>query len=406
VHSTSNALEEAAMNAEAAIAAGENAVEVLEALLAQLSLPPEPAAIDLVLLFASDAYLEDLPAVLAELKARTGAKLILGCSGQGLIGPAKEEEHQAAMALQVMSLPGATVTPLRLSADEAGGPDAADILRARIGSPEADVNALIMFVDPFTVDGERLLETVAEVDDQLPVVGGLASARFNRRGTYLLLDDAVFDDGVVGLALGGAYEVKTVVSQGAAPLGQTWTITGVDGNVIYSIGMRRAIEVLGETYRRLKPEVQVRARANFLIGLAMNEYQDEFGRGDFLVRNLLSIDRESGALAVGAMPREGQTLQFQMRDPGAADEDLRSLLGKARQELEGREIAGALLCSCNGRGIGLFGEPDHDARVFMQEMGSVPVAGFFCNGEIGPVAGRNYLHGFTASIALILPKES
>jgi small ligand-binding sensory domain FIST len=309
------------------------------------------------------------------------------------------------MSLQVLSLPGATLTPLRLDAEEAAGPDAADLIRERLGEHVLDINAMFLFVDPFSVDGERLLFTVAEVDEDLPVVGGLASSKFSRRGTYVLLDDDVYEDGLAGVAMGGAYEVKTVVSQGAAPLGQAWTITGVQDNLVKSIGMRPAIEVLGDMFKRLPPEIQVRARANLLVGLAMNEYRDEFGRGDFLIRNLMGVDRETGAVAIGAMPREGQTLQFQLRDPTAADEDLRELLGKARQELEGREIAGAVLCSCNGRGIGLFGAPDHDARTFMEEMGSIPVAGFFCNGEIGPVGGRNFLHGFTASIALILPKE-
>ena len=393
------------MKAEAAIATGMNAAEVAEALYAKLPILGDGAEIDLAFLFTSDAYLEELPELLPAIKARVGAKVLLGCSGQGLIGPGREEERQPAMSLQVLSLPGATLTPLRLDAAEAGGPDAADLIRARLGDNPLDVNAMFLFVDPFSVDGERLLESVAVVNEELPVVGGLASAKFSRHNTYLVMDDALYDDGVVGVALGGAYEVKTVVSQGAAPLGETWTITGVDGNIIQSIGMRPAVQVLGDIYRKLRPEVQVRARANLLVGLAMNEYQDEFGRGDFLIRNLLGIDRESGAVAVGAMPREGQTLQFQMRDPEAADEDLRLLLGKARSELEGREVAGAVLCSCNGRGIGLFGEPDHDARTFLEEMGSIPVAGFFCNGEIGPVAGRNYLHGFTASIALILPKE-
>jgi small ligand-binding sensory domain FIST len=394
------------MKAEAAIATGTNAAEVIEALMAQLPMLDGPSEVDLAFLFTSDAYAADLPGVLPALKARTGAKIMLGCSGQGLIGPGREEEQLPAMSLQVLSLPGATLTPLRIDAEEAAGPDAADLIRERLGPGVLDINALFLFVDPFSVDGERLLESVAFVDDELPVVGGLASSKFSRRGTYLVLDDQVYEDGLVGVAMGGAYEVKTVVSQGAAPLGETWTITGVEGNLIQSIGLRPAVEVLGDVFKQLTPEVQVRARSNLLVGLAMNEYRDEFGRGDFLIRNLLGVDRASGAIAVGAMPREGQTVQFQLRDPTAADEDLHELLVKARQELEGREIAGAVLCSCNGRGIGLFGEPDHDARTFMEEMGSIPVAGFFCNGEIGPVGGKNFLHGFTASIALILPKES
>jgi small ligand-binding sensory domain FIST len=393
------------MKAEAALATGANAAEVVEALLAQLPMLDGVTEVDLAFLFTSDAYAADLPAILPDLKARTGARVVVGCSGQGLIGPAKEEEQEPAMSLQVLSLPGATLTPFYLRAEEALSPDAGDLIRVRLGEGFLDANAMFLFVDPFSVDGERLLESIAFVRDDLPLVGGLASSKYSRRGTYLLLDGEVYEDGAVGVALGGAYEVKTVVSQGAAPLGQTWTITGVEGNLIRSIGMRPAIEVLGDMFKRLPPEVQVRARANLLVGLAMDEYRDEFGRGDFLIRNLMGVDRESGAIAIGAMPREGQTVQFQLRDPAAADEDLHELLSRARQELEGREVAGALLCSCNGRGVGLFGQPDHDARTFLEEMGAIPVAGFFCNGEIGPVGGRNFLHGFTASIALILPKD-
>ena len=393
------------MKAEAAIATGNDAAEVIDLLIARLPVLQEGAEIDLAFLFTSDAYADDLPRLLPEVKERTGARVLLGCSGQGLIGPGQEEEQEPAMSLQVMPLPGADLTPVRIDAAEAASPDAPDLIRERLGAAVFDMNALFLFVDPFSVDGERLLESVSIIDEDLPVVGGLASSKFSRRGTYVLLNDEVYEEGAVGVALGGNYEVKTVVSQGAAPLGEAWTITGVEGNLIQSIGMRPALEVLSDVFQSLTPEVQARARANLLVGLAMNEYRDEFRRGDFLIRNLVGVDRATGAVAIGAMPREGQTVQFQLRDPAAADEDLREMLGKARQELEGREIAGALLCSCNGRGIGLFGQPDHDAKAFMDEIGPVPVSGFFCNGEIGPVGGKNFLHGFTASIALILPRE-
>src|SRR5690606_12127522 len=182
-------------------------------------------------------------------------------------------------------------TPFYLRPEEALSPDAGDIIRLRLGDAFLDANAVFLFADPFSVDGERLLESIALARDDLPVAGGLASSKFSRRGTYLLLDDHLYEEGAVGIALGGAYEVKTVVSQGAAPLGETWTITGVEGNLINSIGMRPAIEVLGDMFRRLPPEIQLRARANLLVGLAMDEYRDEFGRGDFLIRNLMGVDR-------------------------------------------------------------------------------------------------------------------
>jgi small ligand-binding sensory domain FIST len=237
-------------------------------------------------------------------------------------------------------------------------------------------------------------------------VGGLASGDPRLRGTHLFLNGEVYDRGVVALALGGPYTVRTIVSQGTAPIGETWTITGAQGNIIETIAQRSAYQVLGDTLRGLSPEMRQRAQRNLLVGLAMDEYRSEFRRGDFLIRNLLGIDPERGTLAVGALPWVGQTLQFQLRDPAAADEDLRELLERVRTELGPRQPVGALLCSCNGRGAGLFGTPDHDARTLADFLGPIPTAGFFCNGEIGPVGARNFLHGFTASIALVIPEEA
>jgi small ligand-binding sensory domain FIST len=170
--------------------------------------------------------------------------------------------------------------------------------------------------------------------------------------------------------------------------------------------MRPALEILAETFRSLPSETQERARSNLLVGLAMNEYKDDFRRGDFLIRNLSGVDSERGAIAIGAVPRVGQTLQFQLRDPKAADSDLVELLQLAKGELGERRPIGALLFACNGRGVGLFGAPSHDACTISEQLGPVPLAGFFCNGEIGPVSGKPFLHGFTASLAVIVPKSS
>jgi small ligand-binding sensory domain FIST len=213
----------------------------------------------------------------------------------------------------------------------------------------------------------------------------------------------VASDGAVAVALGGAYTVRTIVSQGAEPISEPWTITGADGHFIHSIGQRPAFEVLVNTLRSLPVEDQQRARRNLLIGLAMDEYRDEFRRGDFLIRNLVGADPKTGVLAVGAHPRVGQTIQFQLRDARAADEELCELLDRAKQGLAGSPPLAAILCACNGRGVGLFGEPDHDARAVAEALELSSVTGFFCNGEIGPVGTRNFLHGYTASIALIVP---
>ncbi|HMF12521.1 MAG TPA: FIST C-terminal domain-containing protein, partial [Gemmataceae bacterium] len=186
---------------------------------------------------------------------------------------------------------------------------------------------------------------------------------------------------------------------GCEPIGQSWTITEASDHIIQSIGSRPAYEVLVETVRQLDPEKRDRANGNLLVGLAMDEYRDEFKRGDFLIRNLIGVDPRSGAIAIGAEPHVGQTLQFQIRDARAADEELRHMLSSAA--VAGEPTAAALLFACNGRGAGLFGAPDHDARTVRELLGPLPLAGLFCNGEIGPVGASTFLHGFTASLALL-----
>ena len=329
----------------------------------------------------------------------------MGCSGRGVISAGKEIEGEPALALLALSLPGAELTAVHLNQEDLERCRTPQDWHRLTGVAPGGTSAWLLFADPFTMDAEALVDGLSAGYPGTPLVGGLASGDPRLRGTHLFLNGEVYDHGAVALALGGPYTVRTIVSQGAAPIGETWTITGARGHIIETIAQRPAYQVLVDTLRALPAEMQQRAQRNLLVGLAMDERRSEFRRGDFLIRNLTGIDPERGTLAVGALPRVGQTLQFQLRDPDAADEDLRELLERARKELGARQPVGALLCSCNGRGVGLFGTPDHDARTLADLLGPIPVTGFFCNGEIGPVGERNFLHGFTASIALIIPEE-
>jgi small ligand-binding sensory domain FIST len=356
---------------------------------------------DLALLFASAAYTPDFDDLVSHARAATGARHLAGCSGQGIIGPEREIEGEPALSLLRLSLPDVTIRVAHLTQDEVqnGG-------LTRVGGVALeDVNAWLILADPFRMEVDALLQAMERAYPGVTIIGGLASGRWTERSTYVFVDDAVHAEGAVAVALGGKITVRTVVSQGATPIGQPWTITGAHENILETIGGRPAYEVLVDTIKALSPEVQERAASNLLVGLAIDEYKDEFHRGDYLIRNLMGADRQSGALAIGAYPRIGQTLQFQMRDAAAADEDLRELLATAREGLGDAQPVAALMCSCNGRGAGLFGAPDHDAQGVAREFGAVPLAGFFCNGEIGPIGGKTFLHGFTASIALFLPRE-
>jgi small ligand-binding sensory domain FIST len=238
----------------------------------------------------------------------------------------------------------------------------------------------------------------------VPVLGGLSSGGNGEQRTQVYLNGEVFEEGGVALSVGGDVRLLGIISQGCTPIGDTWTLTKVEQNLIHEIGNRNAYEVLVETVNGLSPEEQRKARGNLFIGLVVNEYAEEFHRGDFLVRNLLGGDPNSGVLAVGALPRAGQTIQFQRRDASAANEDMNELLARAKAQLADTPVYGACLCSCNGRGSNLFGKPDHDAATVQRELGPLGLAGFFCNGEIGPVGQKSFLHGFTASLALFVKK--
>ena len=353
---------------------------------------------DLVFLFASYHHAERYPEIVSAIHERLSPRILAGCSGQAVITTGREIEGRPGITLLSLSLPEADLTLKRISQEEL---DAETPLVDRLLPPE-DVNAWVLLSDPFTIDTEALVAALAETYPGTPIMGGMASAFPGGRSAYLFEGANLAPGGALLLAVGGAWTVLPVVSQGAEPIGESWTVTEAERNIVVAIGGRPALDVLMETLRDLSPEVQERAGRNLLCGLAMDEYADELGRGDFLIRNLLGVDRERGAVAINDNVRVGQTLQFQLRDAEAATDELNALLDQARDAMAGG-AAGGLLCACNGRGQGMFGAPDHDAAAVADRLGPLPIAGLFCNGEIGPVGGTPFVHGFTASLALFVP---
>ncbi|MFN0094425.1 MAG: FIST N-terminal domain-containing protein [Dehalococcoidia bacterium] len=358
---------------------------------------------DLVFFFASQDFASDYLPMAATLVDQLAPRVLIGCSGQGVIATGVEIEEQPGLSVMALSLPGADLHRARLLGKDLDALHTPEEWHRRLGRAPSEVNAWVVLSDPYTIDTDALVEGLSQAYPGCPVVGGMASGNPRWRGTHLFVDGQVYPEGAVLLAVGGPWTVRTVVSQGAEPIGETWTITDADRNLLKGLGGRAPLEVLMETMKRLSPEMQQRASRNLLIGLAMDEYKDEFGRGDFLIRNLMGADKTTGIIAIGALPRVGQTLQFQVRDAHAADAELSAMLEQAAEELGPVAPAGALLCSCNGRGRGLFREPHHDATAVDRQFAGLPVAGFFCNGEIGPVAGKTFVHGFTASIAFFVP---
>lgn len=370
-----------------ATAVGEAAGQVLE------GLGPNP---DLVSVFVTPHHAGALEDVARALRSVLEPTVLIGCAGVSVVGVRHEAEEEPGIAVWAGKF--GPVRGVRLPGDTLEVP--------------FEPQALLLLADPFSFDVESFYEVVEARWPGLPVVGGNASAARGPGGNRLVLDAAVSTDGAVGALIGPGARIDVVVSQGCRPIGHPYVVTKAERNVVYELGGMPALERLITMAQDGMPEEDVRLiNAGLHLGTVVDEHKVDFERGDFLVRNVLGADRSVGAIAVGDVVEVGSTVQFHVRDAATADEDLHAaLLGRGskgalaglRSEgaLAGRGDAdGALMFTCNGRGRRLFGVPDHDADVFDEEVGS-PLAGFFAAGEFGPVGRRNFVHGFTASIAL------
>lgn len=348
------------------------------------------ATADLVVAFISPGHADKLESIADELLASNTAKHVIGCTGEAIVGSGREVEGAPAISLWAVCLPaGGVVRPFRLAFD---GLDLTE------GPEIPDGNAALLLADPFTVPIDAWLSGVNERKPSVPIFGGNASGGHRPGSNRLAIDGSVFDDGAVGVALDGTVSLRAVVSQGCRPIGRHFVVTKSEKNIIRELAGRPALDVFQELYASLDEDDQELIQRGIHIGRVINEYQERFRRGDFLVRNVLGAD-DSGGIGITESVRVGQTVQFHVRDAATADEDLRVLLAEAHRS--GTRPAGALVFTCNGRGSRLFDEPNHDATALLETFGPVPAAGFFAMGEFGPIGGKTFVHGFTASIALV-----
>jgi small ligand-binding sensory domain FIST len=345
---------------------------------------------DLLVCFASSHHVGRFDDIARGLRALLEPDVLLGATAVAVAGGAREIEQEPALSVWAADWGGGRVDGFVLDVQ----PDQDGV---RVGGWPADVArdaTVLLLADPFSCPVAELLSRCNARVPGLRVIGGLASAGPMAGTNRLALDERVVDRGAVGVVVPSDVAVRTVVSQGCRPLGNPFTVTKADGNVVWELGGRSAIARLEELIGAADERDRALLARGLQVGIVVDEHRSDFGRGDFLVRSVLDADHRTGAVTVGEVVDVGQTLQFQVRDADAADEDLGALL-----EGVGR-VRGALLFTCNGRGRHLFGHPDHDTGLIEERLGPVPLAGAFCAGEIGPIGGRNFLHGFTASIAL------
>ena len=352
------------------------------------------AACDVCVVFASGAHLAAPEATIEAVGDVLSPGRLVGCGAQGVLGGGREVEHGTGVAIWAASLGAGTASAFHARVTGTEGGYVADL-------PDlGGASAAILLADPYTFPADAVLHALSDAQPRVPVVGGLASARLADGSAALFLDDAVADGGAVGVRFDGI-EVQPCVSQGAAPLGPELTITAAEGNIILELAGKPAYEKLQEVVDGLGKDDQVllERSGGILLGVVVDPNKPDYVAGDFLVRPLIGGDPRTGALAIGAVVRVGQVVRLHARDADSADRDLREALQRRRRALSSPP-AGALVFACNGRGQAMFGAPGHDAGAVAEVLAGAPSAGFFCAGEIGPVGGEAFLHGFTATIAL------
>jgi small ligand-binding sensory domain FIST len=362
------------------------------AMQARSGLGDQPA--DVACVFASGNHLAAPEATLEGIHEALAPPVLAGCGAGGVLGDGREVERGTAVAVWAAALEDGTAAMFHATAT---GDDEGPQID---GLPEAaGASAVVLLPDPWTFPTEAALAELGARAPGVPVLGGLASARTTDGEAALFLGDRVLGEGgAVGLELRGV-EVLPCVSQGAAPVGPELTVTAAEGNVIRELAGRPALERLREALEALTLRERAMVANGLLLGIVIEPVGAEHGNGDFLIRGLVGADADEGTVAVGARVGPGTVVRLHARDAASADRDLRDALELRRSALGGAAPAGALVFTCNGRGRGMFGEPDHDATVLASAL-AAPAAGFFAAGEIGPVGGDAFLHGFTATVAV------
>ena len=359
--------------------------------------------VDLAVFFVSPHFREAFDQLPALLQEHLPARVTIGCSAGGVVGGGIELENEPAMSLTAAHLPGVNLFPLAHDTENLPDEDAPPgVWKACLGLDHVEKAHFILLADPFT---SRLDPLLTGLDYAFPdgvKIGGLSSGARSEGGNVLYQNGRKLTRGLVGVGLNGNVTIDTIVAQGCRPIGEPLAVTACQHNILRSVNGLTPLQYLGSLIEQLSEYDRALMRTSLFIGLAVDPFLSTPGRGDYLIRNLVGIDYQSGALAVAALLNEGQIIQFHLRDRLTSAEDLDVLLRK-HADSGATRASGALLFQCVGRGKFLYGEDNHDSQTFLSRVGQIPLGGFFCNGEIGPVGGATHLHGYTSSFGLFRP---
>ena len=374
--------------------------ESVEAILSQM----DGKSVDLTIIFVSPQFKDKYEEIPKLIRDRISSGHFLGCSGGGIVGGGKEAEQQAAFSMTCANLPDVEIKGIHTDTMKLPDQDTApSVWREWLGVDVEKNPSFIFLADPFSFQGEEFLAGVDFAYPNSSKVGGLASGAQAQGGNALYLDDKIYNNGLIGLALSGNIGMDTIVAQGCRPIGEPVKVSKCDGTLLTGMDGQPPLELLQSVYEGLDENDKSLVQTSLFLGIEMDPLKDNPQQGDFLIRNIMGVEREIGGIHVGTLLREGQLVQFHLRDKAMSAEDLKLMLTRYKANKNFKNTSGALLFSCLGRGQYLYGKPNHDADMFRDHIGDIPLGGFFCNGEIGPVGKTTFLHGYTSSFGIFHP---
>ncbi len=379
--------------------------DVVERAVSSLTAPA-----DLGLVFISSAFTSEYSRLLPLLAEKLSVPVLIGCSGGGAIGTTvngetQELEAEPAISLTLAHLPGVKVQVFHVVAEELPDLDSSpDAWVDLIGVPASPTPQFILLSSSFASGINDLLQGLDFAYPGSVIVGGQASGGGMGGRVALFCNEtegkecqSLYREGTVGIALTGNIVLETIVAQGCRPIGEPLQVTKADRNIILELDEKVPLVVLRDLIASLSEEERTLAQHSLFVGVAMDEFKLALQQGDFLIRGILGVDPTAGAIAIGDRVRPGQRLQFHLRDAQASAEDLELLLQSYQTQRESEPSAvAALMFACLGRGEGLYGKPNFDSELFRRYLNDIPISGFFCGGEIGPVGGRTFLHAYTS----------
>ena len=358
---------------------------------------------DLIFLFASEHHRAGFDELPARVRTSLGDGVLIGCSASGVIGGDEEIEFKPALGLIAGRLPDTVADCWHIEAHDLA-PDTPHSRKcAMLAQDISQAAQFIILADPFSFPAEQLLHSLESGFSAATIAGGLASGGMAPGEIALFMNDTTFYSGALMLSLSGNIVMDTAVAQGCRPIGSPMFVTSHHGGILLGLDGRTPLETLNELYEQADERDQTLLQQSLFLGIAMHPDHTRYDQGDFLIRNIVGVDQQSGAIQAAAELRPNLVVQFHLRDAQTSTEDLERVLSRTRDRYSEHMPEAALLFSCTGRGKGLFGQSGHDSGLFHNRLGPVPLGGFFCNGEIGPVEGKTFLHGYTSAFALFRP---